>query len=92
MDNADKAMDNNEENRLHIKNLMETYTIEEISGLFSKIDEKIISLHDCSSEDFYNLNKDFKYYHDIANRISENASFLFDFIASKENNGFLEDI
>ncbi len=85
-------MENNEENRIQIKNLLETYTIEEISDLFAKIDEKIISLHDCSSKDFYNLNKDFKYFHGIANQISENASFLFDFIASKENNGFLEDI
>ncbi|MGM0497378.1 MAG: hypothetical protein ACQESJ_05630 [Bacteroidota bacterium] len=85
-------MEKNEENRIQIKNLLETYSIEEISNLFSKIDEKIISLHDCSSKDFYNLNKDFKYFHGIANQISENASFLFDIIASKENNGFLEDI
>ena len=85
-------MENNEENRIPIKNLLETYSIEEISNLFAKIDEKIISLHDCSTKDFYNLNKDFKYFHGIANQISENASFLFDFIASKENNGFLEDI
>jgi len=85
-------MNTNEENKIQIKNLLETYSIEQISDMFSNIDEKIISLHECSSEDFYNLNKDFKYFNDIAKQISENASFLFDYIASEESNGFLEDI
>src|SRR6056297_348245 len=85
-------MDSSNENKIKLQNLLETYSVKEISSIFSEIDEKILSLHNTSSEDFYNLNKDFKHFYNVANQISENASSLFDYIASNENNGFLKDI
>lgn len=85
-------MDTNDENKIKLQNLLETYSVQEVSNIFADIDDKILSLHGTSSEDFYNLNKDFKHFYNVANQISENASSLFDFIASNENNGFLKDI
>ena len=85
-------MDRKEENKIQLKSLLETYSIDEISGIFSEIDENIISLHNCSSEDFTNLNSDFKRFYKVANQISDNASALFNMIASEENDGLLADI
>src|SRR6056297_1203160 len=85
-------MDTNDENKIKLQNLLETYSVQEVSNIFADIDDKILSLHGTSSEDFYNLNRDFKHFYNVANQISENASSLFDFIASNENDGFLKDI
>jgi len=83
--------DNNKEN-INLHSLLETYSIQEISELFSEIDKKIVSLHQVSSEDFLRLNRDFKKFHQQANQISENASYLFDYITGHENNELIEDI
>ena len=68
-----------------IKTLLTTYSLEELTSLFSSIDEKIVSLHQVSSEDFMNLNKDFRDFHGEARQISDNASYLFQFITGQEN-------
>jgi len=68
-----------------IKSLLTTYSLEELTSLFSRIDEKIVSLHQVSSEDFMNLNKDFRDFHGEARQISDNASYLFQFITGNEN-------
>ncbi len=83
--------DNNQEN-INLQALLETYSIEEISELFTEIDKKIVSLHQVSSEDFLRLNRDFKKFHKQANQISENASYLFDYITGHENNELIADI
>lgn len=83
--------DNNKEN-INLHSLLETYSIQEISELFSEIDKKIVSLHQVSSDDFLRLNRDFKKFHQQANQISENASYLFDYITGHENNELIEDI
>ncbi|MFP4620529.1 MAG: hypothetical protein ACLFM7_04420 [Bacteroidales bacterium] len=83
--------DNHKEN-INLHALLETYSIEEISELFTEIDKKIVSLHQVSSEDFLRLNRDFKKFHRQANQISENASYLFDYITGHENNELIEDI
>ncbi|MFP4046918.1 MAG: hypothetical protein ACLFT4_04060 [Bacteroidales bacterium] len=75
----------NNGDKLNIKNLLENYSLEEISSLFSNIDEKIIELHKYSSEDFLNLNKDFQAYHKITSKISDNATCLFDILSKHES-------
>lgn len=76
---------NSKDDNLNIKNLLENYSLEEISGLFTKIDEKIIELHQYSSEDFLKLNKDFQTYHKITSKISDNATCLFDLLSKHES-------
>ncbi|MEF8844914.1 MAG: hypothetical protein V5A59_05520 [Bacteroidales bacterium] len=85
-------MSDNQQENINLHSLLETYSIQEISDLFSEIDKKIVSLHQVSSEDFLRLNRDFKKFHKQANQISENASYLFDYITGHENNELIKDI
>jgi chromosome segregation ATPase len=77
--------DDKRNNRRQLIHLLEVYSMEEISELFSKIDKNIISLHEYSSEDFLNLNNDFKTYYKVANKISDNAAYLFEFLADQKS-------
>ncbi len=64
--------------------LINAYSIQEIMSIFSEIDEKIISLHTCSSEDFLTLNAYFKKYYADSKTISNNATDLFNLITNEE--------
>lgn len=64
--------------------LLQSYSVEEISQIFSRIDEKIISLHQCSSDDFLGLNEQFKRFAKDARSISENAQVIFDLMSDEE--------
>ncbi len=57
----------------------------EIENIFSAIDGKIISLHDCSGEDFLALNKHFKSYYRDSNDIAENAAAILSLLAGEQN-------
>lgn len=61
------------------------YSIKEITGIFSEIDDKILSLHSCSSEDFMTLNAYFKKYYADSKTISNNAANLFNIITNEQN-------
>src|SRR5208283_3175412 len=66
------------------------YSIQEITNIFSEIDEKILSLHSCSSEDFLTLNAYFKKYYTDSKTISNNARELFNIITDEQTrNGFI---
>jgi hypothetical protein len=62
-----------------------TYSVQEITNIFSEIDEKIQSLHSCSNEDFLTLNAYFKKYYADSKTISANAGNLFNIITNPEN-------
>jgi hypothetical protein len=62
-----------------------TYSMQEITNIFGDIDEKIASLHSCSSEDFLTLNAYFKKYFTDSKSISDNAKSLFEIITHAEN-------
>lgn len=68
-----------------LKSLLATYSLDEIVEMFSGIDEKIVALHQVSSEDFMNLNRDFREFHAEARQISDNASYLCQFVTGHEN-------
>lgn len=53
------------------------FSIDEIVGLFSHIDEQILDLHRCSSDDFLGLNAKFKGFYKEAKGISTSAGALF---------------
>lgn len=65
--------------------LLKEYSIKDIITIFSSIDDKIMSLHECSSQDFLNFNAHLKVYYKQAKTISENAQIIFDIIAGKDS-------
>jgi hypothetical protein len=66
--------------------LLHAYSIQEITHLFSLIDEKILALHHCSSDDFLSLNAYFKKYYKDSKTISQNASDILNIITNREKN------
>jgi hypothetical protein len=67
-----------------LQNLLSTYSVSEIIDVFKDIDQKIISLHQCSSDDFLNLNAHFKKYYKDSKQILENATGILQTITNKE--------
>lgn len=57
--------------------MISAFSIEEIVGLFNHIDEQILELHRCSSDDFLGLNAKFKGFYKEAKGISTSAGALF---------------
>lgn len=68
--NAEKKSDN-------------SFDIQEIIKTLTFIDDKIISLHECSSEDFLMLNNQMKKYYKNAKTISDNTEIILKLIDSK---------
>jgi len=64
--------------KIKIKALLETYSAKEIADIFTRIDKKLLSLHECSSDDFLQLNNDFKFLYKQSKVISENVNEIFD--------------
>ena len=67
-------------------------SINEISSIFSKIDEQIIDLHNCSSEDFKGLYTDFKKYYSYSKGISENAIEIFNSLSEESNRSLFSEL
>ncbi len=75
-----------------IKAVLNKYTLEEINNLFNDIDNKIIALMECSSEDFLSLNKRFKEFHADSKSLDELTQKLFNQIKSENNKPILESL
>lgn len=67
-----------------LSTLLNAYSIQEITSLFAIIDEKILALHNCSSDDFLSLNAYFKRYYKDSKVISQNASDILNIIVDQE--------
>jgi hypothetical protein len=76
---------NENSDKNQVSALLNAYSIQEITSIFDEIDEKIHSLHSCSSEDFLTLNAYFKKYFSDSKQISDNATNLFNLITKEEN-------
>ncbi len=75
------------------QNLLNKYSISEVISIFSDIDEKIISLHKCSSEDFLGLNDQFKKSYKEAKIVADNAAGIFEILSDKNQSAnFLDQI
>lgn len=74
-----------DKDKIKIKALLEAYTVKEISLIFSKIDSKLLSLHKCSSDDFLNLNEDFKKLYSQSKIISDNVQIILTIFDNQEN-------
>lgn len=71
--------------------LFNDISIKEISSIFTKIDEQIIDLHKCSSDDFLGLSTDFKKYYNYSKNISDKAKEIFVLLSEESNrNLFIE--
>lgn len=71
--------------------LFNDLSIKEISSIFTNIDEQIIDLHKCSSDDFLGLSTDFKKYYNLSKGIANNASEVFKLLSEESNrNLFVE--
>ncbi|MDD3688317.1 MAG: hypothetical protein PHE56_16355, partial [Bacteroidales bacterium] len=68
------------------------FSIREFIEVFVGIDEQILQLHQCSSDDFLGLNADFKQYYRQAKAISDNASQIFNALTEAETKALLRDI
>lgn len=69
-----------EKEKKYIENLLNSVSINETIDTFIKIDEKIIRLLECSSEDFLLLNNEFKDYFKDYKHINQTASKLHETI------------
>lgn len=71
--------------------LFNDISIKEISSIFINIDEQIIDLHKCSSDDFLGLSTDFKKYYNYSKGISDKANQIFMLLSEESNrNLFIE--
>lgn len=67
-------------------------SIQEFIKVFSTIDEQILLLHECSSDDFLGLNADFKKYFHQSKTISENAEKILNELTASESVDLLRDL
>ncbi|MDY0255458.1 MAG: hypothetical protein RBR30_13755 [Tenuifilaceae bacterium] len=67
-------------------------SISEFTDVFLGIDDQILQLHQCSSDDFLGLNADFKQYYRQAKAISDNATQIFNALTESETNTLLRDL
>jgi hypothetical protein len=79
-------------NNYSSKILSSNFSIHQFIEIFSGIDEQILQLHQCSSDDFLGLNSDFKYYFKQSKLISNNASKIFSELTKNESSGLLREI
>lgn len=73
-------------NKIKVKALLETYSAKDICKIFTHIDKKIYSLHECSSDDFLQLNNEFKHLYKKSKTISDNVDEVIQLLHKDSNN------
>ena len=61
---------------IHLSSLLETYSVKDITTLFTEIDNRLISLHSKSAEDFLKLNASYKGIYNQSNLLKENINII----------------
>lgn len=77
---------------IQLDTLLNTYSVKDITTVFSKIDNRLISLHKRSAEDFLQLNGGFKDIYYQSNQISKNVSEICSDFYTEENNSLYQVI
>lgn len=75
-----------------IKNVLNSYAIEDILDNFSNIEKQIENLIATSSEDFLNLNKRFKKFYNDVNHISEQSADVFKGITNNTQTAYVTEL
>jgi hypothetical protein len=78
--------------KIQLKVLLETYSLDEIQSIFQGVDQKIFSLLEIAEEDFLKLSSDFKGYHNHTKEINSKTKDLFQLIKSDESSDFIFDL
>ena len=78
--------------KIKIKDFLETYSVKDISHTFAQIDNKLMSLHECSADDFLHLNSDFKNLYKQSKIISNNVNTIFDIFNTNKNKELYNEI
>ncbi len=78
--------------KIQLKVLLETYSLDEIQSIFQAVDHKILSLLEIAEEDFLKLSNDFKGYHNHTKEINSKTKELFQLIKSEEAASFIIDL
>jgi len=60
----------------------------QVSSIFSDIDNKILLLHNCSSDDFASFNSRLKQYHDLVMKINSNSVNILETIDSDKTSDY----
>lgn len=68
------------------------FSVAEIAGIFSKIDARILQLHECSSDDFSLLNRDFKLFYKQSKELESNAETLFGIVSGSDSSVLLQQL
>jgi hypothetical protein len=76
----------------NIDKSVNTLSIKEFSSIFLKIDDQILQLHKCSSDDFLGLNADFKKCYRKSKVISDNANEIFSYLKETVTGDLLRDL
>ncbi len=76
------------ENQIQLKALLNTYSVKEISELFSSIDHNLFSLHECSSDDFLKLNAEFKNIYAQSKIIADNINIVLEHFNDNKSRDF----
>ncbi len=78
--------------KIKVRALLETYSISDITNTFTQIDNNLLSLHECSADDFLQLNSDFKSLYKQSKIISENVEIIFDIYNTNKNKELYKEI
>ena len=80
------------ENKIQLKALLNTFSVEEISTLFSSIDKNLISLHECSADDFLKLNSEFKIIYAKSKLIADNINMVLEHFNDNSTQEFYSQV
>lgn len=78
--------------KIKIKALLETYSVNDISNTFTQIDNKLLSLHECSSEDFLQLNKVFMNLYKQSQIISNNVHSIVNVFSTETDKKLYNEV
>ena len=85
-------MSNSAGDKKYIDNLFKALSVPDALNTFADIDKQILSLLDCSSEDFLSLNNHFKNYHKESKTIAQNASNIIQIIIDSQLNSSFNNL
>ncbi|PLX23120.1 MAG: hypothetical protein C0597_01370, partial [Marinilabiliales bacterium] len=77
---------------IHLDSLLKTYSVKDITNLFTEIDKRLISLHNKSAEDFLQLNNSYKNIYHQSNHISDNIAIICNTANIDKNNSLYQII
>lgn len=68
------------------------FSVAEIADIFSQIDAQILQLHECSSDDFSLLNRNFKLFYKQSKELESNAGNLFSIVSGSDSSVLLQQL